>query len=148
MSKINPNDVLPERLEVPYEVGDKVYYTTMYPSQAREYTPRDYSVREAIVTGINKDYVQLASSNQELHYSVRPKSKGDICQLVSVVDTCMFMVSDDKQVVASMIAQFTRIELIAKESQLKRLEDDIKILKSQYNALVKEYNFSEEDVRL
>lgn len=147
MSKIDWNDKLPVYLEVPYKVGDKVYYTTMYPSQEREFTPRDYSVREAIVTDINKDYVQLSSSNQELHYSVRPKSKGDICQLVSVGDTCMFMVSDDKQVVAAMIAQFTRIELIAKESQKKRLENELKMLKVQYDAIVKEYNLSEEDVK-
>ncbi len=146
MSKIDWNDKLPVYLEVPYKVGDKVYYTIMYPSQEREFTPRDYSVREAIVTDINKDYVQLSSSNQELHYSVRPKSKGDICQLVSVGDTCMFMVSDDKQVVASMIAQFTHIELIAKESQKKRLENELKMLKVQYDAIVKEYNLLEEDV--
>ncbi len=149
MSKINPNDVLPERLEIPYEVGEKVYYTTMYPSQAREYTAREYSVREAVITEISKDYVRLSSFDDELHYSVRPKSKKDICQLVPTNGECyMLMVSTDVRVVAAMLASFTDLEIKSRESQLKRLEDNLKNLRLRYKELMKFYELTEEDVRL
>lgn len=148
MSKINKSDVLLERLEVPYKVGDKVYYTVMYPICKNSYTDCDCSIREAVVTGINKDFVQLSSTSSELHYSVRPVNKEDICQLTIPSEGIMYMVSIDKQVVAAMLAQFINIDVLAKESQLKYLQNDIKRLKASYNMLLKEYNLTKEDARL
>lgn len=148
MSKIDWNDRLPERLEVPYDVGDKVYYTVMYPVQEKSYTDYDCSIREAVVTNINKDYVWLSSTNSELHYSVRPVNKKDICQLTIPNEGIMYMASIDKRVVAAMLAQFINIDILAKESQLKRLQNDLKRLKASYDTLLKEYDLTEEDAKV